>query len=221
MTAGIEVHRYPDERAAALGAATRITELARAAVADHAAFAMAVSGGRSPWLMLAELDGLGMPWQHSTIFQVDERIGPEDDPKRNLVGLRASLPVAARVIPMPVAQPDLDAAANAYAAGLPARFDVIHLGLGPDGHTASLIPGDPVLGVTDVDVAITGPYQDRRRMTLTYPRLSRTAAVVWLVTGAEKAPALRSLLAGDHGIPAGRIQAPGQHLYCDDAAWGA
>src|SRR5256884_8188894 len=81
-----------------------------------------------------------------------------------------------------------------------------NLGLGPDGHTASLVPGDPVLDVTDADVALTGVYQGRRRMTSTYPVLNRARRVLWLVTGKDKVAALGRLRAGDVSIPAGRIQ---------------
>jgi 6-phosphogluconolactonase len=216
----ILVKRFPHARGAARAAATRISELAQSALADHGGFTMAVSGGRSPWLMLAELDELGMPWHATTIYQVDERIGGHGDPQRNMIGLLDALPIGcpARVVGMPVSGPDLQAGCAEYAAKLPHRFDLIHLGLGADGHTASLVPGDPVLAVRDADVAITGPYQQRRRMTLTYPRLARTQSVIWLVTGAEKAPALRSLLAGDPAIPATGIQVPTQELFCDLAA---
>lgn len=216
------VERAADDRAAAAAGAARIAELAVTAVAAHGQFTIAVSGGRSPWLMLGELGSHDMPWEATTIYQVDERIGPDDDPKRNLVGLRNALPPGcpAHVVPMPVTEADLQAACAQYSARLPDTFDLVHLGLGPDGHTASLIPGDPVLEVTDADVALTGVYQDRRRMTLTYPRLARTAGVLWLVTGAEKQPALKLLMAGDPTIPAGRLVAPRQELFCDAAAWG-
>jgi 6-phosphogluconolactonase len=205
---------------AASEAAAEIARRARAAVAERGAFTLAISGGRSPWTMLAHLADLDMPWADTTIFQVDERIGAADDPLRNLTGLLGALPAGcpAGVVPMPVEADDLGAACAAYSAALPATLDLIHLGLGSDGHTASLIPGDPVLGVTGDDIALTGTYQDRRRMTFTYPRIAKARAVLWLVTGAEKRDALAQLLAGDRGIPAGRITNPDQAMFCDAAA---
>ena len=205
---------------AASEAAAEIARRARAAVAERGAFTLAISGGRSPWTMLAHLADLDMPWADTTIFQVDERIGAADDPLRNLTGLLGALPAGrpAGVVPMPVEADDLNAACTAYAATLPATLDLIHLGLGSDGHTASLIPGDPVLDVTEVDVALTGTYQGRRRMTLTYPRIAKARAVLWLVTGAEKQDALAQVLAHDLTIPAGRITNPEQVVFCDVAA---
>jgi 6-phosphogluconolactonase len=205
---------------AASEAAAEIARRARAAVAERGAFTLAMSGGRSPWTMLAHLADLEMPWADTSIFQVDERIGAADDPLRNLTGLRHALPSGcpAVVVPMPVEADDLDEACAAYSAALPATLDLIHLGLGSDGHTASLIPDDPVLDVTEADVALTGTYQDRRRMTLTYPRIAKARAVLWLVTGAEKRDALARLLAGDRTIPAGRVSNPGQVMFCDGAA---
>jgi len=207
---------------AASAAAGEIAGRARAAVAERGVFTIAISGGRSPWTMLARLADLDMPWADTTIFQVDERIGTADDPLRNLTGLLHSLPSGcpALVVPMPVEADDLDAACTAYAAALPATLDLIHLGLGADGHTASLVPGDPVLDVTDADVALTGTYQDRPRMTLTYPRIAKARAVLWLVTGAEKQEALERLLAHDRAIPAGRVTNPVQVVFCDGAARG-
>ena len=210
----------PTSELAAFEAAGEIARQARAAVAERGAFALAISGGRSPWTMLSHLADLDMPWADTTIFQVDERIGAADDPLRNLTGLLHSLPVGcpAVVVPMAVESDDLDAACAAYAAALPDMLDLIHLGLGSDGHTASLIPGDPVLEVTAADVAPTGVYQGRRRMTLTYPRIARSRAVLWLVTGAEKRDAFARLLAHDRTIPAGRITNPDQVVFCDAAA---
>lgn len=170
--------------------------------------------------MLAGLATYDMPWEQATVFQVDERIAAADDPSRNLTGLLSALPSAgaSQVVPMPVESDALDSACAQYATALPATLDLVHLGLGADGHTASLVPGDPVLDVDSVDVALTGQYQDRRRMTLTYPRIARARAILWLVTGADKGWALARLLAHDPEIPAGRIANPTQVLFCDAAA---
>jgi 6-phosphogluconolactonase/glucosamine-6-phosphate isomerase/deaminase len=119
---------------------------------------------------------------------------------------------------MPVEASDLERAAADYAASLPASFDAIHLGLGDDGHTASLVPGDAVLGVTDRDVAVTDVYMGRRRMTLTYPVLDRAAQLLWLVTGPEKAGPLARLLAHDPSIPAGRVNGARSLILADRAA---
>ena len=209
----------PDPAAVAERAASFVAEQARLAVADHGRFTFAVSGGRTPCAMFAHLAGQ-MPWEKVTIYQVDERVAPDADPDRNLTHLRASLPPggAADVRAMPVEAHDLDAAAADYAAVLPAALDLVHLGLGPDGHTASLVPGDPVLDVRDRAVAVTGEYQGRRRMTLTYPTLDAARLVLWLVTGDDKVDALQKLLAGDHTIPGGRVDAAEAVVIADAAA---
>ncbi|HEY2641399.1 MAG TPA: 6-phosphogluconolactonase [Streptosporangiaceae bacterium] len=208
-----------DADAVASRAAAYVAEQARAAVASRGRFTFAVSGGRTPWAMFGELAGQQVPWADVEIFQVDERVAPDGDPDRNLTHLQASLGTApARVHPMPVTDPDLDAAAASYATVLPQRFDLVHLGLGPDGHTASLVPGDPVLDVTDALVAVTQPYQGHRRMTLTYPALARANQLLWLVTGADKQDALARLLAGDQSIPAGRVVASRSLVLADQAA---
>ncbi len=206
----------------ASAAAAEIAHRARAAVADHGSFTLALSGGRTPWRMLAHLSDRDMPWAQTSIYQVDERIAPAGDPQRNLTALRQVLPAGcpARLVPMPVEADDLLAACQDYSRALPATLDLIQLGLGSDGHTASLVPGDPVLGVTDRDVALTGIYQDRRRMTLTYPRLARSEAILWLVTGAEKQAALASLLGHDPSIPATHVRSADQILFCDASASG-
>jgi 6-phosphogluconolactonase/glucosamine-6-phosphate isomerase/deaminase len=169
--------------------------------------------------MFALLAHEEMPWQDVVLFQVDERIAPNGDPDRNLTHLQASLGAEqVDVRPMPVTEPDPVAAAGRYADALPARFDLVHLGLGPDGHTASLVPGDPVLDVSDRLVAVTAEYQGRRRMTLTYPALARADQLLWLVTGADKARPLAQLLVFDPAIPAGRVEAARSLVFADRAA---
>jgi 6-phosphogluconolactonase len=220
MALRIEV--YPDPDAVAERAAEFVCHQASAAIADHGRFTFAVSGGRTPWEMFARLTGKEMQWEKVTVFQVDERVAPDSDPDRNLTHLRASLPAAARteVVAMPVTASDLERAAADYAMSLPQAFDLVHLGLGPDGHTASLVPGDPVLDITDRDVAMTDVYQGHRRMTLTYPVLERARNVLWLITGKDKLDALARLKAGDRSIPAGRISSTNALVIADEAANG-
>jgi 6-phosphogluconolactonase len=223
---------FADETSAAQAAARAIAGEARSAVADRGRFAMAVSGGRTPWIMLRTLAEEELPWERIHIFQVDERVAPRGDKDRNLTHIQESLldhsPIPPQQLyPMPVESPDLEAAAREYAsllariAGSPPTLDLVHLGLGPDGHTASLVPGDPVLNVTAVDVALTGVYQGRRRMTLTYPILDRARKILWLATGSEKADPLLRLSQGDPTIPAGRISRSQAVIFADRAAAGA
>jgi 6-phosphogluconolactonase len=215
----------------AQGAANIIAEEARKAVAARGRFVVAVSGGHTPWVMLRALASADVPWPAIHVVQVDERVAPPGHPDRNLTHLRESLldhaPLAAEQIhAMPVEFSDLEAAAAKYAAtlrqlaGTPPVLDLVHLGLGPDGHTASLVPGDPVLNVKDADVAITGTYQGRQRMTLTYPMINRARKVLWVVTGAEKVPMLHRLVDGDESIPAGRVRREHAIVLADEAAAG-
>ncbi len=214
-----DLQTLPDPDDVARQAAAYVAQAARAAVAARGTFTFAVSGGHTPWAMFAELAAREVPWDHVRLFQVDERVAPDGDPDRNLSHLQQSLRGApATVLAMPVTEPDLDAGAAAYEAGLPDRFDLVHLGLGPDGHTASLVPGDPVLEVTDRLVAVTGVYQGHRRMTLTYPALARADQLLWLITGADKKAPLAQLLAGDRSIPAGRVQAARSLVLADQSA---
>jgi 6-phosphogluconolactonase len=201
-------------------AARRGAELVAEAIAEPGALTLAVSGGHAPWRMFELLGARELDWSGVTIFQVDERIAPDGDPDRNLTHLRESLPAEAfeRVRPMPVTEPDPEASARRYAEELPEALDLVHLGLGPDGHTASLVPGDPVLEVGDRKVAVTGEYQGRRRMTLTYPVLAAARRILWLVTGDDKAEALAKLRAGDESIPAGRVRNPNATLIAERAA---
>jgi len=218
----VELEIFPDAAAVAERGAEYVAEQAANAVAARGRFALAVSGGRTPWAMFENLHGK-IPWERVTIFQVDERVAPEGDPDRNLTHLERSLPPggAADVREMPVWAHDLEAAAAIYANDLPDRLDLVHLGLGPDGHTASLVPGDPVLEVADRDVALTGEYQGHRRMTLTYPVLNRARRILWLVTGEEKASALAQLRAGDVTIPAARVSTENALIFADRAAAGS
>ena len=209
----------PDAASLATQAARFVAERAAAAASGGGRFRFAVSGGKTPWAMFGELAHEEVPWRGVEIFQVDERVAPEGDPDRNLTHLRQSLGAApATVLAMPVDDPDLEAAAAAYAELLPARFDLVHLGLGPDGHTASLVPDDPVLDVSDRLVAVTQPYQEHRRMTLTYPALARADEILWLISGEDKRDALARLLAGDTSIPAGRVQARHSTILADSSA---
>jgi 6-phosphogluconolactonase len=220
-----------DAEAAASRAAAIIAQDARTAVAARGRFIMAVSGGHTPWVMLRALAKEEVPWAGVHVFQIDERVAPDGDPDRNLTHLHESLlehaPITREQIhAMPVEMPDLEAAVKQYVrtltgiAGVPSVLDLAHLGLGPDGHTASLVPGDPVLNVTDSDVALTGVYMGRRRMTLTYPILDRSRRILWLVTGAEKVAMLPRLQAGDTTIPAGRVSREQALILADRAAAG-
>jgi len=225
----VNIEVYPDDNVVARKAAGIIADAARAAVAARGRFVVAVSGGHTPWLMLRALAADELPWQQVHIAQVDERVAPAADPDRNLAHLRASLLDHAPLPPdhihaMPVEAADLDRAAAQYAltlrdvAGSPPVFDLVHLGLGPDGHTASLVPGDPVLDITDADVAVTGAYHGRRRMTLTFPIINRSRLVLWLVTGSEKAATLVRLRDGDRSIPASRVRQDRSLVLADRAA---
>jgi 6-phosphogluconolactonase len=208
----------PDREAVARRAADVVAETAREAIGARGQFTFAVSGGRSPWAMFEELAGEDVPWGLVRIWQVDERIAPDGDPDRNLTSLLPVIPSGAVLLPMPVTDPDPEVAADRYAASLPEAFDLVHLGMGDDGHTASLVPGDPVLEVTDRDVALTGEYRGRRRMTLTFPVLDRAARALWLISGGDKAPMVPRLLAGDRSIPAGRVATAEQLVVVDAAA---
>lgn len=210
----VEVAEGPEALASL--AASRVASLAEAALGERGRAVLALSGGSTPGGMLAALARCGLAWGRVHIFQVDERVAPDGHPDRNASALQAnllervSIPEA-NVHLMPVTAPDLAAAARAYAADLAEAtgdgvLDVVHLGLGDDGHTASWPPGDPVVDADDADVAVVGPYRGRLRMTLTPAVVNRARAVVWLVDGADKAPVLERLLAGDLALPASRVR---------------
>ena len=216
-----ELEVVPDADAAAERFAALIAMRVGALVAAVGECSLALSGGTVPWHSFRLLADEVVPWESVEIFQVDERVAPTGDEARNLTHMEESLPPAvwARMHPMPVDSADLEAAAAQYAQLLPERLDLVHLGIGPDGHTASLVPDDAVLDVRDSDVALTATeYQGRRRMTLTYPMLDRSRELLWLVVGESKAEPLRLLLAGDPSIPAGRIRAEKSLVVADAAA---
>ena len=218
----------PTNMAAAAAAAHAVAVALRSSVAFRGTGTVAVSGGSTPSLFLRALAQEPLPWPSIHIFQVDERIAPDGDAHRNAVELvNALLEVPlpdANIHLMEVAHEDPEVVADTYASLLktwcPNGLDVLHLGLGEDGHTASLVPGDPVLDVTDRSVAVTGEYQGHRRITLTYPELARAQHVVWLATGAAKSSALRRLLAHDVEIPAGRVQAHDCAVFTDPLGAG-
>jgi 6-phosphogluconolactonase len=227
----MKIEVLADADAVAQKAASIIAAEARAAVTARGRFIVALSGGHTPWIMLRALAGEEMPWKDVQLVQVDERVAPAGNPDRNLTHLRESLlgrvPLRGEQIhAMPVEAADLTTGADNYGrtlqeiAGSPPVLDLVHLGLGPDGHTASLVPGDPVLNVTGTDVAVTGIYQGRRRMTLTYPIINRSRRILWLVTGPEKAAPLLRLRDADVSIPGGRVRQD-QALVLADAAAAA
>jgi 6-phosphogluconolactonase len=216
----IPVEVLPSAEAAAERAASLVAESLREAVADRGRGSVAFSGGSTPAAMLRALGDESVPWPNVRVFQVDERVAATGHPDRNLTTQLLALPEAVRgsIRPMPVEDPDLEQAALRYGELLPERLDVVHLGLGADGHTASLVPGDPVLGVSDRLVAVTGEYEGYRRMTFTYAALEAARQLVWLVTGEDKRDALRRLLERDPTIPAARVVNPAQRVVADEGA---
>ena len=225
----MNVEVFDDAESVARVGAAAIAADSRAAVASRGGFTFAVSGGHTPWMMLRMLAEEDVPWAGMRIFQVDERVAPAGDPDRNLTHLRESLQRAPlrpdQIFAMPV-ESDLLAAVAQYSlalqtvAGSPPVLDLVQLGQGPDGHTASLVPEDPVLEIADADVALTGVYQGRRRMTLTYRVINRARRVLWLITGSEKVEMLRRLQDGDVSIPAGRVRRDAALVLADRAAAG-
>jgi len=228
----MQVDVLADPAAVARSAAQFIAAQASAAMVARGRFKFAVSGGHTPWAMLRELSTLDVDWTNVFLFQVDERVAPPGDDSRNLTHIRASLvdrvPLpAANVFPMPVERNDVAAAAAQYAQtlataiGTPPVLDLVHLGLGPDGHTASLVPGDPVLQEDFADVGLTQPYQGHRRMTLTYPMINRARCVMFVVTGEDKVAALAALRGADRNIPAAHVTGQRLLVIADAAAAGS
>ncbi len=213
----MQIETYPDEAAVADRTAEVIADAAREGVERHGRAVLAFSGGSTPAPMLLALGRRDLRWNATHVLQVDERVAPEGHPDRNWTMITDSLLRGADIPeallhPMPVTDDDVDDAAGRYekllqtVAGVPPVADVVHLGIGEDGHTASLVPGDPVLRVRDRWVAMTAePYQGRRRMTLTYPAINAARLLVWQITGAAKASALRQGLQG-RGVPASDVR---------------
>lgn len=220
----IEIKILPDADAASRYAAEAVAAAGQDAVEARGEFDLALSGGKTPWAMIGLLGEMeGMPWEEAHIFQVDERVAPPGDDARNLTHLVQMLSIdhQAALRPMPVTSRDLELSAAEYEVHVPERLDLVHLGLGPDGHTASLVPGDSVLEVDDRRVAMTGaPYQGHLRMTLTYTALTAARQILWLTLGEAGREPLAKLLAGDKSIPAGRVENENMLVVCDEAAAG-
>jgi len=226
----VHLIRVADAATAAALAAEDLAAACREAVAVRGRSVVALSGGRTPWLMVERLREQELPWQHVFVAQVDERVVPRGDARRNLTRLGQLLVTEGPLPPqnllaMPVESDDLELAAEGYQrrleelAGRPLVLDVVQLGLGTDGHTASLVPDDPLLEVRNRDVALSREYQGVRRMTLTFPALDRARLRLWLVTGSSKAARLASLLAGDGGeAPALRVNRAETIVVADEAA---
>jgi 6-phosphogluconolactonase len=220
----------PDDVATA--GAGFIERCARQSIEKRNQFSLALSGGSTPRRMFGKLAECALPWDRVKIVQVDERVAGDGDPERNLAHIQQKLTDRISLPPdnlyaMPVVGDNLAKGARQYQRTLVALvgespvLDLVHLGLGEDGHTASLIPGDPVLDVSDSDVATTGTYAGRRRMTLTYPIINRARQILWLVVGAEKAEMLKRMILADRGIPAGRISQRQATVVADAAALSA
>jgi 6-phosphogluconolactonase/glucosamine-6-phosphate isomerase/deaminase len=218
VTIALEV--VADPVAAAQRVGSLVAERARRDVVNGGQFSVALSRV-APGLVEALVAG-DPPWTALGIYQADERVVPAGSSDRNLTAILAALPPEAvdSLRPMPVEAPDLEDAARLYESELPNPVDLVHLGLGLDGHTASLLPGDPVLDVDDQLVAVTAEYEGFRRMTLTYPALDAARELVWLVTGEEKREVLAQLLDSDESIPAARISNPHQLVIADVAVAG-
>jgi 6-phosphogluconolactonase len=212
----MEIRTFQTAEEVAKEAANYLADRIREQLAKKNFFTMAISGGRTPWEMIKELAKEDLEWEKVFLFQVDERIAPDGHPDRNLTQLFKSientkLPTRLNIFPMHVIAEDLDLACEEYADYIKSitetgKLDLVHLGMGADGHTASLIPGDEVLEVQDKTVALTShPYQGRKRMTLTYPLINQAEKILWIITGEEKAEMLERLLQQDPTIPAGKI----------------
>jgi 6-phosphogluconolactonase len=207
----------PDPQGAATEAAAWLARQLRNAVARRGTATMALSGGSTPALMLAALAGLPVPWEATTVFQVDERVAPDGDPDRNSALLEPLRSCGASINVMPVTAADLEPASRQYAALLPDRLDVVHLGVGDDGHTASWPPGDPVIEAAGA-VAVSGEYKGRVRMTLTVPAVNAARHRLVLATGTAKATIIERWLLHDHALPIERVSRTNTLVVLDQQA---
>ena len=227
----MELQILPDAEAVAKQAVQIITELAREKTRLAGKFLFAVSGGNTPWKVLRQLaDMSALPWEAFELFQVDERIAPAGDAQRNLTRIKENLLshsalTQKQIHAMPVEQTDLESAADSYSqqliefCGNPPKLDLIHLGLGEDGHTASLLPGDPARKSQE-PIAVTNEYQGLQRMTMTYPVINSARRRLWIVTGTNKQPMLERLYHGDDSIPAGLVERTNAIILADQNAAG-
>jgi len=226
----MRIHVLPTADAAAERAAEWLRAEIGRATASRGRCLVALSGGRTPWRMLRDLRRLRVHWHGVEVFQVDERVVAATDERRNarqiadlLIAPDALAPTAFHGMPVehtPLADGAADyAALLAERCGTPPVLDVVALGVGADGHTASLVAGDALLDDEALDVGVSSVYQGVRRMTLTYRVLNAARHRLWLVTGADKARALRALWDGDVAVPAGRVAREAAFVFADaDAA---
>ena len=223
----MKIEKHSDASQVAQSAAAYLENKIRETIKEKGSFSMAISGGKTPWEMLKILAKAPlMPWSKVNIFQVDEREAPDGHADRNLTQLFKTLEgtgiiTKVNIFPMPVLAENLDDACVEYAENIKTItgdgiLDLVHLGMGADGHTASLIPGDQVCEVIDKDVAMTfGPYQGRNRMTLTYPLINKAKEILWVITGDEKKEMVQRLIAQDPNIPAGKVSQDNALLITD------
>lgn len=229
MSSNIQIHSYSTEMELAQAAASNFQKYAEQCINEAGSFKFALSGGGTPILMLQCLSKLEIQWNACELFQVDERISPLGDDSRNLTHIREnlidviSIPEAS-IHPMPVEQDDLGAAAESHSdelvavCGKPPVLDLAVLGLGMDGHTASLIPDDPILFDEQTYTHVTRKYNGFQRMTLTYPILNRARRVLWLVKGDKKAEVLNQFLSCDSSLPATKVNRENAILFADEEA---
>jgi 6-phosphogluconolactonase len=210
-------------------AASAIADAAARALAARGRFRIALAGGSTPRALYPALVD-AIDWTRTGVFFGDERAVPPDHPDSNYRMARETLLGPAgvpreNVVRWRAEDPDLDAAARDYAsalaaAGGPPYLDLALQGLGPDGHTASLFPGTAALSETErLAVAVEVPGKGAR-LTLTYPALLGAREIYFLVTGADKAPALAAVLRAGSDLPAARVvQGPVPvTIFCDASA---